>query len=166
MCLLHPAGDPWGRWLVGWPERPPQPDWLSWRLFPTQCRSDSRWLHKNSSNRLNLYFFQGLVCKILVAAILVQQGLWSNVFYFLPGRWNQSGLFILFLSVYGCNPPPLPQSLISNKINAIILWIPQDSFGEKKINKTLKNQINEQKYKLQTKPCVCFSLLLTRWFYL
>lgn len=89
----------------------------------------------------------------------------------LPGQLNQSRQFCLFLLflflsflfvfVYGCIlSPPTPLSLpflsliSKKKINAIILWIPQDSFGEKKNNKTLKKQINEQKYKL--KLCVVF----------
>lgn len=70
--------------------------------------------------------------------------------------------FCLFVFVCGCilSPLSLPSlSLISNKINAIILWIPQDSFGEKKNNKTLKNQINEQKYKLKSLCCALFAFL-------
>lgn len=46
-----------------------------------------------------------------------------------------------YLFSFWLNLPP-PPNLISKRTNAIILWIPQDSFGEKNY-KTLKNDINK-----------------------
>lgn len=84
------------------------------------------------------------VTAVAVERLLVRTPPWI---YCLDSWFNQysfTACFFHFLFVFWLYSIPSlpPLSLISNRINAIILWIPQDFFGEKN-NKTPKNQINK-----------------------
>lgn len=92
-------------------------------------------------------------CKFSSAGSLIKCHCLIIIFYLIFFAWSVKSIrtalpvcfififvffFCLFMAVF-LSLLSLPfLSLISNKINAIILWIPQDSFGEKKTIKHLK----------------------------
>lgn len=163
-----------------------------WPAFPTECSSDSRlrdfiriiivmdWI-----NVALFKDFAGLwggertdcsYCKFSSAGSLKNAMDFVFCFCCVFFAWSVKSIrtalpvcFICILSVcflfMAVFYPPLPSLLEShfkqNKCHYIVNT--SGFFWRKKNNKTLKNQINEQKYKLQTQCCGLFACLL---FYL